>query len=229
MRHLHHRPLPAALKVFDQYALIGVLPSRNFLAFGRPRTPRQTVPRGPRGLASEDKLRDEIIAFQKARSDILLWKLIAMGGVGAAGLGLLSVTPSGKEAILGIIPFVAVYCDAVSHDYDLRIALIATFLRRPGGPFSEYESFTASVRSHWTLVGLSAHIGSSLLACILILLVGCHTPATDGNGATRPILLASAAIGIFLLILVEIESTVKRARITKDLPPGKTDGGTPSG
>jgi hypothetical protein len=168
-------------------------------------------------MPCEEKLRDEVIGFQKAKSDILLWKLIAIGGVGAAGLGVTG--QPAKEAVLVIIPFVAAYCDAVGHDYDLRIALIATFLRRAGGEFSEYESFVAGTRSRWSLVGLAAHLGASIIACVLVLLAGLFRPSVSGcKDMTSNMLVAAAILGIILVILVECEYRLRLAKLAKDPP-----------
>lgn len=42
-----------------------------------------------------DKLRDEIIESQKARTDLMKWKLILVAAIGAAGFGIGSNVPQG--------------------------------------------------------------------------------------------------------------------------------------
>jgi len=157
--------------------------------------------------SEEEKLRDEIIEFQKARADILRWKLIAIGGVGAAGLSLSASSgqgADGKYMVLAIIPFVAAYCDAVGRDFDLRIALIARFLWLKEGPFFQYESFVAGGRKYWWLVGLAANLGASLIACTLVFLVGCSPSVTGRTGGASTALMVSAVIGAVLVALVEV-------------------------
>lgn len=44
-----------------------------------------------------DKLRDEIIESQKARTDLMKWKLILVAAIGAAGFGIGSHVPQGSH------------------------------------------------------------------------------------------------------------------------------------
>jgi hypothetical protein len=89
----------------------------------------------------EEKLRDEVLAWQAGQRELHRWKLVAIGGVAALGLGLTSQQGKPQILVICLAPFNAAYCDALLRDHDFRIALIGFFLLRKTGPFSEYEQF----------------------------------------------------------------------------------------
>jgi hypothetical protein len=183
--------------------------------------------------SEEEKLRDEIIEFQKARADILRWKLIAIGGVGAAGLSFPKLSVNGVEGtgiVLSLIPIVAAYCDAVGRDLDLRIALISTFLELSGGAFSRYESFVGQVSASWWLMGLVANLGTSLIACVLIFIAGMFPNLTGRSAGVSCALVVSAVLGTVLVVLVEIVYWRRLGKIPEELPPvPKTSALSPAG
>lgn len=75
-------------------------------------------------------LRQEIIETQKARSELIKWKLLLVSALAAAGLGFAeSGSDNNKEVLLCCIPFVCVYVDAQYVNLSLRIMGIATFFR----------------------------------------------------------------------------------------------------
>jgi TctA family transporter len=76
-------------------------------------------------------LRQEIIESEKARSDLLKWKLIGLAALGSAGLGLNQGT-NGLRAyfLLPLIPLLCFYVDLLCRHLTLRILVIAAFLRR---------------------------------------------------------------------------------------------------
>ena len=88
-----------------------------------------------------DKLRDEILEAQKMRADLIKWKLVLVAGLSAAGLGLHDAQRK-VALLLCLIPFVCVYVDIVARHLNLRIHVIAEYLRRQtGDPDSAYEVF----------------------------------------------------------------------------------------
>ena len=66
---------------------------------------------------------------------MLKWKLVLVGTLGAAGLGLAGAsrhTPGHPELVLCAVPFVSVYVDLLCRHLSLRILVIGRYLRRPG-------------------------------------------------------------------------------------------------
>lgn len=125
----------------------------------------------------EEKLRDELLAWQAGQRELHRWKLVAIGGVVALGLGLTSQQGKPQILVLCLAPFIAVYCDALLRDHDLRIGLIAFFLLRQAGPFAEYERFIETYRigsSSWWRLGKSASMFSSFGACALTAAAGAY-------------------------------------------------------
>jgi hypothetical protein len=139
-----------------------------------------------------DKLRDEIIESQKARNDLLKWKLILVAALGAAGLGIgpgASPGASPNLALLALIPFVCLYVDALCFHDEIRMLVIAGFLRKQDKDVlaREFEDHCTKFRRHfyleswvllWTTVALSA----------LIFIVGCS--------ARMAVLLLAGAAGV---------------------------------
>jgi hypothetical protein len=77
-----------------------------------------------------DTLREEIIQAQTARSDLLKWKLVLVGGVGAAGLGFAGAEgPAKADLVLAVIPPACVYVDLLCRHLSLRMLVIGAFIR----------------------------------------------------------------------------------------------------
>ncbi len=75
-----------------------------------------------------DKLREEIIEAEKARADLLRWKLVITAALGGVGLGLSGTSAATPLLLLGV-PLVCVYVDLLCNHMNLRIQLIAQYLR----------------------------------------------------------------------------------------------------
>ncbi len=123
-----------------------------------------------------DKLRDEIIESEKARTDFLKWKLILVAAIGGAGLGIgLSEKACSKPvALLALIPFVSLYVDAVCFHNQLRIMAIAKFLRTklPATELArQYEQYCTDHRSHFSLEHV-ALLATTLFLSILVFSIG---------------------------------------------------------
>jgi hypothetical protein len=73
-------------------------------------------------------LRTEIIESEKARSDLLKWKLIGVATLGAAGLGLNNPQQGVRTYfLLPLIPLLCFYADQLCRHLTLRILVIAAF------------------------------------------------------------------------------------------------------
>jgi len=123
-------------------------------------------------LAAEDKLRDELLALQASHRDLLKWKLLVVGSIFAIGFGFAGTVQEMSAIVLFAAPFVCIYCDLLCRDYDLRIALIATFLRRHETPYSSYERFLATPEiagtNCWTFRKYGI-IGASVVVDVIVL------------------------------------------------------------
>jgi len=88
-------------------------------------------------------LRTEIIESQKARIDLLKFKLIAVAALGSVGLGLgeyHSWLQEGLDVILCIIPFVCIYIDFLCYHNTMRILVIGQFLAFKNDGYEIYIS-----------------------------------------------------------------------------------------
>lgn len=87
-------------------------------------------------------LRQEIIASEKGRFDLLQWKLVLSAALGAVGLGFSRPGPNilvpGAEHLLGLIPLVCIYVDLLLWHKNLRILVIGSFLRKAGDEYERY-------------------------------------------------------------------------------------------
>ncbi len=100
-------------------------------------------------------LRQELIETQKARSELIKWKLLLVSALGATGLGF-SKNDSNNilnaEVLLCCIPFVCAYVDAQLENLSLRIMGIAIFFRQTGSSigiekcYIKYEEYMAFAR-----------------------------------------------------------------------------------
>jgi hypothetical protein len=97
-------------------------------------------------------LRAEILQAQKARSDLLKWKIALVGVIGAAGLGLAGSHIAGHPAlVLCAIPPVCAYVDLLCRHLSLRMLVIGAFFRTEpdtgdAGVIPRYEKFAAENR-----------------------------------------------------------------------------------
>lgn len=125
-----------------------------------------------------DKLRDEIIESEKARTDLMKWKLILVAAIGAAGLGLGSnASPNGNPVVLlALIPFVCLYVDAICSHNEIRIMTIAQFLRTRDENSVErkYEEYCTGHRWQFSLEGFALVVTTVGLS-VLVLFIGWNT------------------------------------------------------
>lgn len=121
-----------------------------------------------------EKLRDEIIESQKARTDLLKWKLILVAVIGGAAFGIGSEIPQGKNppyVLLGLVPLVCLYVDAICIHNEIRIMAIARFIRRGGlGSIQDnsierkWEEYCRESRSQFSLEGFALLVTTLMLS-----------------------------------------------------------------
>ncbi|NVO15827.1 MAG: hypothetical protein HXX10_17475 [Rhodoplanes sp.] len=174
------------------------------------------------------KLRDEIVEAQKARLDLVKWKLIIVSALGAAAIGLSPLTEktwnSSLLGLLALVPLVSLYVDSLCYHIALRTVVIGAFLGSCRihaldvfaksddlRVFHAYEKFAAVARGRhgafsledwalaWSTGVLSA--GNVVLGLVLMMRRGGGTAGPD-----LPIhlpLIASGlagAVGAYLLL-----------------------------
>ncbi|GAA5510076.1 hypothetical protein [Novipirellula caenicola] len=161
-------------------------------------------------MGAADKLRDESMQYQAAKRDLLKWKLILTGTVSAFGLGFTQSTVPHAHLALCVVPLIAVYCDLLIRDYDLRIAIKGFFVvRYDVEGYAEYEQFINSSPISplkWWLFSDVAISWTSLLLCVFVAAVG------GGYGMVTPLhdsvswvaLPAMALIGAGLIVAVHV-------------------------
>ena len=91
----------------------------------------------------------EIIESQKARSDLLKWKVVVVGALAATGLGLVKTRGPGQryaDLVLCAIPIIAAYIDLLCRHLSLRILVIGAY-RRKARVRDEYEDFAELARN----------------------------------------------------------------------------------
>jgi hypothetical protein len=132
-----------------------------------------------------EKLRDEIIESQKARTELMKWKLILVAAIGGASLGIGSNLPASRNppyGLLALIPWVCLYVDAVCFHLELRILAIGRFIRI-GGKGSvpvdsvarKYEEYCAEFRPTFSLEGFALAL-TTIAISILVLAIGWVRP-----------------------------------------------------
>ncbi len=116
------------------------------------------------------ELRNEVVESEKARMDFLKWKVILIAGLAAAGLGV--GYAQAFPVILAFIPFVCAYVDVVCIHNDLRIHVIASFLRsrRNTAGFEDAADYETRCRDNGGMFGLEsfALIGTTIVMCVTI-------------------------------------------------------------
>jgi hypothetical protein len=139
-----------------------------------------------------DKIRDEIVETQKIQAEFTRWKLLLIAAVGAAGLGVAPVASGGHPTVLlGLLPFVCLYADALVYNSGVRVLATARWLRigreshAPAGgadgdfksdhsefrALSKYEHFLRAHRKHFNLEVI-ALVGASVSTSLVVMTIG---------------------------------------------------------
>ena len=112
------------------------------------------------------KLPDKILESQKARTDLLRWKLVICAALGAAGLSLTGKNSTSTITLLALIPVGCTYVDLLCTNINLRIILIGRFLSTQE---DSYESFVAPHRIVFSLEDWALY-GSTFVISVLLIL-----------------------------------------------------------
>ena len=96
-----------------------------------------------------ETLREEVLSSQSVRSDLLKYKVLVVGAIGAAGLGLAGSKVKGHlDLVLAAVPLVCLYIDLLCRHLSLRILVIGSFIRERGAePLAAYEEHAEAARN----------------------------------------------------------------------------------
>jgi hypothetical protein len=155
--------------------------------------------------------KNEIIETQKAKTDLMKWKLILVATLGAFGLGFTSQIPivgtnTSYHLILGLVPLVCIYTDLISNHLQLRILVISKFFQNYKSQeiqsnitmFSSYVRFCESVRPVFKLEDLAERWSTVFLSALVIL----FSTTIHLSKLTQILLLVSGSFGIFFSIIL---------------------------
>jgi hypothetical protein len=170
-----------------------------------------------------EHLRQEILNAQQVRSDLLKWKLVVVGALGAAGLGLAGANTAGHaDLVLCAAPLASVYVDLLCRHLSLRILVIGRYLQEPEAPpereeLARYERFVERYARDLKLQGGSgagqrpatafdledwAISWSSVAVSLGVLTYGSFViPSAVAPGAA---LIASGAVGFAVTLLARM-------------------------
>jgi hypothetical protein len=154
-------------------------------------------------LMTLDKLRDEIIESQKARTDLIKWKLVLVAGIGAASLGSTNTIVHANALLLALVPFVCLYVDAVCFHLDVRIMAIARFIRQ--NPITAepeaalYETYCTENRPYFELEAVALQ-GATLILSVLVMLIGLSARIAGWSSFSYWIPDRSPAVGTVLFL-----------------------------
>ena len=159
-----------------------------------------------------EALRAQIVETQKARSDLMKWKLILVAGLGTAGLGLKTGNAEPWYPILCLVPFVCVYVDILCAHLSLRIQAIGEFLaaQEAMSPEEErehdYELFLRSDSPPFRLEALALHWSTVFLSALVAGVSYLLSTSAESlpSPSTRIALLISGCLGVILTLGVWI-------------------------
>src|SRR5215468_7511337 len=115
-------------------------------------------------------LRSEIVESQKSRIDLFKWKILLIAALGAVAFGIGKDNATGIPVLLGFIPLLCAYVDILFVHNDLRILVIAAFLRGNANAGSDearaYEKVCEKHRTSFRLESF-ALLGTTVLVSAL--------------------------------------------------------------
>lgn len=170
------------------------------------------MPTSPDESSHSAALRYEIVEAQKARTDLMKYKLVVTAVLGAVAVGI--GPASGVKQIpyvVGIIPLVALYVDAVCHHNDIRMLVIGRYLRSEG---IGYEAFAEAMRSMFNLERVALDWSSLSLSGGIFLLGAGHL-LLRGPNADPVLVVIEMTSGAFGLSLTWIVHMAHRGAMNK--------------
>jgi hypothetical protein len=147
--------------------------------------------------SSLEKLRDEILHSEQTRMDLVKWKLVLAGAIGATGLGLAGAedSPGQADLVLCAVPLVCVYVDLACWHLSLRILVIGSFIRTHAvDDLGRYEQHARMNRAAFGLEDLALR-WSTIVLSLAVFGYGMVVGFSE-NWSQAPPFLVSAATGL---------------------------------
>jgi hypothetical protein len=176
-----------------------------------------------------EELRAEILEAERARSDLLKWKLVLVAALAAFGLGLNPDTEP-VPLVLIAVPLVCAYVDLICRHLTPRVHVIGGFLRtrkdRRGDPaeaawrqrfFREYEERAQEKHAAFGFENWALFWSSALLS-LVVGLYGLHLYG-DTERWWAEALIVSGTAGVLLTLAVEWTFEARKAKIDGDEGP----------
>lgn len=173
-----------------------------------------------------DTLRMELIESQKARMDLMKWKLIIIAIIGGAGLGLSGGAPNSGPAnaplSLAVLPIACVYVDLLCRHLSLRNKAIGRFIETAAHDstvLQQYERYYAIISLEaWrgmSFESIALRVCTTVVSIAIIplgILASGFTPS-PGSNIWPPALFVLSGLG-GVLCSAELERRYRKAKRT---------------
>jgi hypothetical protein len=146
-------------------------------------------------------LRLEIVEAQKSRTDLMKYKLVVAAALGAVALGV-GPAAGAKQVpyVVGIIPLVCLYVDAVCDHNDIRMMIIGRYLRSEGLPYFGYETLAQHLRTRFSLERVALDWSSLSISSGLLCFGLVYATRPQSDWTLVWITTTSGALGLFLTL-----------------------------
>lgn len=171
-------------------------------------------------------LKDEINKTNEQEHDLAKWKLGVTAALGVAAFGITKDSKSNHWLLL-LVPFVCAYIDLYAYQYQVRIMVIARFLRdHPGDTdtaLHDYEKECGVWRrkhvfSLGNFAGISSSVGASALGPIFYFLVRQGTTESDTLLVSPCVAVVIWLVGLFLLVFLRWYFRTRVKMVEKEAP-----------
>lgn len=157
---------------------------------------------------ASDFIESAILKGVELRTDLLKWKMIAVGAIGSFGLGGKDISPNSHWALV-LIPFLCVYVDIIYRNSCMRRDALRSFVvvNRENHAYAALADVLEFEREHFKKrvngrpFEAAALVWSSLLLSAAILTFPC---IADVAKAEANALYVSGALGMILAGAVEL-------------------------
>lgn len=173
-----------------------------------------------------DKLRNELVEYDKLRADFLKWKLLliaVLGGTGLSGKVMDgTLMPEARLFVLLLIPFVCVYADLLCLQNSLRVYSVKRFICGHVDPPSDVDPIVVYERLGRGLDTISletfALFWSTLLVDIAVAFAGALQH--DAKAWTKGVVVfqVTAVAGVVIAIVIGLVFKANLDLISKLFP-----------
>lgn len=170
------------------------------------------------GSSTNSSILNELHEAQKARNDLMKWKLLIVAVVGSFGLGFLNSTSSSNlYLVILVIPFSCVYVDLLCRDLSIKTKLISKFIAGLPDPNDEnidtqyhkyYRDFKKGLGASFETYALRV---STVLLTLSITVLGC---LVSNHTEIRVLFIISGVINLAFCFLVERKYSTQRKKLS---------------